>query len=104
MEVSISIPHEELALFCRRHGIQRMELFGSALREDFGPESDVDLLITFEEGVSPKLRDLMAMEEELKSILGRKVDFVERRVVEESENYIRRKHILRTAQPIYERR
>lgn len=69
----ISIPRERLADFCRRHGIRRLALFGSVLRDDFSPQSDVDVLVEFEPGRTPGLA-FFAMEEELSSILGRKAD------------------------------
>ena len=69
----IEIPVDEIAAFCRRHHICRLALFGSILREDFGPASDVDILVEFEPGQVPGLA-FFAMEEELSRILGRKVD------------------------------
>lgn len=70
------------------------------LREDFDERSDVDVLVTFEERYRPSLGDHLDMEDELQSILGREVDLVKRRLVEASENWIRRKRILESAQPI----
>lgn len=67
------IPEEEIIGFCRRHHIRKLALFGSVLREDFGPSSDVDLLVEFEAGRTPGLA-FFAMEEELSRILGRKAD------------------------------
>jgi hypothetical protein len=69
----IEIPKESVAEFCRRHHIRRLALFGSVLREDFGPESDVDVLVEFEPEHVPGLA-FFAMEEELAGILGHKVD------------------------------
>jgi predicted nucleotidyltransferase len=71
------------------------------LRDDFGPGSDVDVLVDFDEGAEPGLMDIVAVEEELSRILGRPVDLVERQAVEYSENYIRRRQILATAETIY---
>jgi predicted nucleotidyltransferase len=98
---AIAIPEEPLAEFCRRWKITELDLFGSALGSDFGPESDVDLLVTFREGVTYRLRDYLQMEEELREIFGREVDFVERHLVEESPNWIKRRAILDSAIPIY---
>ena len=67
------IPEGEITGFCRRHHIRMLALFGSALREDFGPGSDVDLLVEFEEGHTPGLA-FFTMEKELSRILGRKAD------------------------------
>jgi len=69
----IEIPRETVAEFCRRHRIRRLALFGSILREDFGPQSDVDVLVEFEPGHVPGLR-FFGMEIELSEMLGRKVD------------------------------
>jgi len=97
----ISIPQDELRAFCQRHRIRRLALFGSVLREDFRPESDVDVLVDFEEGGEPGLFDLIGIQEELSAILGRQVDLVERKAVERSANYIRRRHILDSAETVY---
>ena len=97
----ISLPQHEIQAFCRRHHIQRLALFGSALRDDFRPDSDVDVLADFEKGAEPGLLEIVAVQEELSTILGRPVDLVERKAVESSENYIRRRHILDTAETVY---
>jgi hypothetical protein len=68
------VPSEEIAEFCRKHGIRRLAFFGSVLRYDFGPDSDIDVLVEFEEGRTPGLIGISAMEIELAGILGRKVD------------------------------
>jgi hypothetical protein len=90
---AIPVPGDAIAAFCRRHHIRKMALFGSVLRSDFGPESDVDVLVEFEEGKTPGW-EFFEMQEELSGILGRKVDletpgFLSRhfraRVLEESE-------------------
>ena len=97
----IDIPQDRLNAFCRMHRIRRLSVFGSALREDFRPDSDVDILISFEEGARYSLFDLVTMQDELEAILGRAVDLVEREAVEQSENYIRRRHILANEEPVY---
>lgn len=73
MSPRIPIDRQRVADFCRRHHIRRLALFGSVLREDFGSESDVDVLVEFEPGHVPGLA-FIAMEAELSEILGRKVD------------------------------
>ena len=73
MAARIRMDHQATAEFCRRHHIRRLSLFGSVLRSDFGPDSDVDVLVEFEPGHVPGLA-LFSMEEELSRILGRKVD------------------------------
>jgi predicted nucleotidyltransferase len=69
----IVINREEISDFCRRHHIRKLALFGSVLREDFGPGSDVDVLVEFEEGHVPGLA-FFSMERELSEILNHKVD------------------------------
>jgi hypothetical protein len=97
----IELPRAKIAEFCRRHSIRRLDLFGSVLREDFRPDSDVDVLVEFKPGLEPGLFQFSAMEQELEEILGRKIDLVERDSVEDSENYIRRQHILKSLEPVY---
>ena len=101
MPLRIDIPRKKIAEFCRKHRVRKPSLFGSALREDFRPDSDVDVLVSFAEDARYSLFDLAALEEELSSILGRKVDLVEREAIEQSENYIRRRHILQSEEPVY---
>lgn len=73
MSRNITLPKEAIAEFCRRHHIRRLSLFGSVLGEDFGPDSDLDVLIEFAPGQTPGFA-FFAMEEELSKIVGRKVD------------------------------
>ena len=101
MTVRISLKHEEIAAFCQRWQITELAFFGSVLRDDFRPDSDVDVLVTFAPGVEWSLFDHITMEEELSALLGRKVDLVSRRAIERSSNWIRRKAILETAEPFY---
>jgi predicted nucleotidyltransferase len=98
---NIDIPKEKIADFCKKWKIVELSLFGSVLRDDFRPDSDVDVLVTFGPGADWSLFDHVAMEEELSAIFGRKVDMVSRKAIERSENYIRRKAILETAHPYY---
>src|SRR5436305_8175152 len=97
----IHIPEAEIQSFCRRWQIVELSLFGSVLREDFRPDSDVDVLVTFAPEARPSLFDMVGMQEELEAIFGREVDLVERKAVEQSENYIRRKRILSDLVPVY---
>jgi len=97
----IPLPEVEIEEFCRRWQIEELALFGSVLREDFRPDSDVDVLVTFAPGTRWSLFDMVHMEDELEAILGRDVDLVERKAVERSENYIRRKRILGSLVPVY---
>ncbi|MBM3947458.1 MAG: nucleotidyltransferase family protein [SAR202 cluster bacterium] len=73
MPVKIEVPREEIAAFCRRYHIRKLAFFGSVLRDDFTPESDVDVLVEFEPGHTPGLA-FFTMQRELSDILGRKVD------------------------------
>ena len=72
---NIYIPTDKVTAFCQRNGIRKLSLFGSALREDFRSDSDIDLLVEFRAGSAPSLLDLARMERELSALLGgRKVD------------------------------
>ncbi len=73
-EARISIPKDRIAEFCMRNRVRRLSLFGSVLREDFGPDSDVDILVEFEPGTRIGLIRLSGLEIELGNIVGRKVD------------------------------
>lgn len=98
---TIDIPRDKIAAFCKRWQVTELALFGSVLRDDFGPESDVDVLVGFGDDARHTLFDLDDMELELKEIFGREVDLVSRRGVEASSNYVRRNSILQSAQVIY---
>ena len=98
---NLKLPQEKIADFCRRRHVKQLSLFGSATRGDFRPDSDVDLLVEFDDTASVTLFDMVDMQDELKELLGRPVDLIERRAVERSENYIRRKHILSSVEPVY---
>jgi uncharacterized protein len=74
MSANIEIPDDEIAEFCRRNHIRRLALFGSVLRDDFGPDSDVDVLVEFKPEAQVGLFELFDMEQELSYILGRQVD------------------------------
>jgi len=97
----VNVRADQIADFCRRWSITELALFGSVLRDDFRPDSDVDVLVTFAGDAQWRYADLLQMKEELEALFGRRVDLVERRLVESSENYIRRRHILSHLQPIY---
>ncbi len=100
-KIRVSIPRKRLAEFCRRWKIRELALFGSVLRADFHASSDIDLLVSFSPKAKVSLFDLVRMQNELKEIFGREVDLVERRAIEKSENYIRRKSILNNTKVIY---
>ncbi len=74
-KLAIAIPQKEIAQFCQRHHIRKLSLFGSVLRDDFTPESDVDFLVEFEPGKTPGFFKIVSMEMELSELLeGRKID------------------------------
>ncbi len=100
-KTKITIPRKKLEAFCRRWNVSELAFFGSVLREDFRPSSDIDLLVSFSSKAKISLFDLVRMQNELEEIFGRKVDLVERRAIEKSENYIRRKNILSNTKVIY---
>ena len=101
MSIHIEIPQAKVAAFCQRWQIVEFAFFGSVLRDDFRPDSDVDVLVRFHPEARHTLFDLVHMQDELSRILGREVDLVERADVEQSRNYIRRKAILDSAEAIY---
>ena len=101
MNPQVSIRKDQLTAFCKRWQVTELALFGSVLRDDFGPESDMDVLVEFEEGARHTLLDIAQMENELSRMLGREVHLIERTAVEQSRNYIRRKAILDSAETIY---
>lgn len=92
---------DELEAFCRKWKIEQMWLFGSAVRDDFRPDSDVDVMVRFEPGVSWGLFGLEGIRQELEAFFGREVDLVTRGAIEQSKNWIRRRHILESAKSIY---
>lgn len=94
----IELPKEKIREFCRKWRITEFSLFGSVLREDFGPESDIDVLVSFAPESRWSLFEMVEMQEELKQLVGHEVDLVERKAVESSPNYIRRRHILESAE------
>ena len=94
---------DALAEIARRWQVETFELFGSALGERFGPDSDVDLLVSFQPGARRSLFDLAAMEAELEAVVSRPVDLMTRRAIERSHNPIRRDAILRSVRPLYRR-
>ncbi len=97
----IQLPKDKIKDFCVRWQIAELALFGSVLRNDFHPESDIDVLITFTPEADWSLLDHVQMQQELASILEREVDLVSKRAIERSQNWIRRREILETAQTVY---
>ncbi|MXW06400.1 MAG: nucleotidyltransferase [Gemmatimonadetes bacterium] len=96
------MPNNKIAEFCQRHHIRRLALFGSVLRDDFTPESDVDILVDFEPDTHIGYIGLAGLEIELIDILGRNVDLHTLEGVERSRNGLLQKEILGTAETVYE--
>src|SRR5438874_7752382 len=86
----LDIDEKVLDEFCRRWKIAKLELFGSALRDDFNTQSDIDLLVTYQPDARWGLFQHVGIEEELATLMGRKVDLITRDAVEASRNEIRR--------------
>jgi len=93
--------NENLPHFCQKWQITELSLFGSVLRDDFRPDSDIDVLVTFAPNAPWSLLDLVNMEYELADLTGRDIDFLEKQAIEKSDNWLRRDEILNTAQVIY---
>ena len=98
MTAQIAIDRDRLDAFCRTWKITELSLFGSVLRDDFGPDSDVDVLVVFEEDAGWDLWDIVDMREELKVLFGRDVDLVEKRAL---RNPFRRHDILKHHEVIH---
>jgi len=99
--MNIDWSNDKIIQFCRRWHVRELSLFGSVLRDDFHVESDVDVLVSFDEQARCGLFDLVRMENEIGEIFLRKVDLVSRRGIESSRNYLRRNAILTSAKVIY---
>jgi len=100
-QLVIDVPEQQLKEFCHRWNLIEFAFFGSILREDFQPDSDIEVLVTFSPDTHRSLFDLVTMQYELETLLGSKVELVERPALERSPNYIRRKSILDTMEIIY---
>lgn len=97
----LNISDTAVATFCRKWKVKNLALFGSVLRDDFGPESDIDVLVEFAPAAPWTLFELCRMERELGQVLGRDVDLLTRQAAESMPNWIRREEILRTARSLY---
>ncbi len=103
MQADIEEKRDALAAICRRYGVARLEIFGSAARgAGFDSDrSDADFLVTFEPAARNDLAAFADLKEALEKLLGRSVDLVEREAVEASRNFIRRRAILKEAETVY---
>lgn len=97
----IEIPMDEIKAFCKKWKVKEFALFGSVLREDFTPKSDIDILVLFDESAHTSLFDLVEMKEELEKLFKRDVDLVSKRGIEKSSNPIRREGILKNYEVVY---
>jgi hypothetical protein len=98
---ALTLPPAQLGEWCRRWRVRELALFGSVLRGDFRPDSDIDVLVTFEPNDPWSVWDIGDMRDELSRLFGRPVDLVERAAVEQSPNPIRRRHILENHRVVY---
>jgi uncharacterized protein len=103
MHAAVSAKRDTLADLCQRFHVRRLEVFGSAARAvDFDTlRSDADLLVEFEPGVESDFASFLDLKDALELVLGRPVDLVDRRSIEHSRNYLRRRRILQEAEPIF---
>jgi len=97
----LRIPRKKIADFCKRWKVSEFAIFGSALRADFRPDSDIDVLVSFAPGAKVPLCDMVPMQDELKQIFSRDVDLISKRGLETSRKYLRHKAILKSAQVIH---
>jgi len=98
---NLNISQEKLSLLCKKYLIKELSLFGSALRIDFDEDSDIDLLVTFEDKTKYSLFDIVRVKEDFEKLFDRPVDIVNRKAIEKSKNSYRKKAILDTAKVIY---
>lgn len=100
--MNIDLPHDRIAEFCQRWNVSELALFGSVLRDDFRPDSDVDVLVSYPSPeLTPSLFDHVDMQDELVEIFGRPVDLVSKKGIEQSRNPFRKKAILESATVVY---
>jgi predicted nucleotidyltransferase len=99
--MAIDLPHDNIVEFCRKWHVCELSLFGSALRDDFKSDSDIDVLVALDPKAVCTLFDLDRMEKELQELFGRQVDLISRRGIEASRNYLRRNAILNSRKVVY---
>lgn len=101
LQSRLGISPEQLAEFCQRWHIAELALFGSVLRDDFSPDSDIDVLVAYQPTAKRGLLEKIRMQEDLSLLLHRDVDLVSRKSIEQSRNWLRRKNILDSSEVIY---
>ena len=100
-QARMGVSPDEIAAFCKRRQITELALFGSVLRDDFGPDSDIDVLVKFSPNAKLSFLTLDQMEKELSKMLGRPVGLIEKVAIEKSPNWVRQENILGSAKTIY---
>jgi uncharacterized protein len=98
---AIELPMDKVQDFCHKWQVIEFALFDSFLRDDFRPDSDIDVLISFSPNAKRGLTETLQMRDELEAIFDRKVDLIVKAAIKRSENWLRRKNILESAQTIY---
>ena len=101
VERRLGVSQKAIAEFCLRWQIIEFAVFGSVLRSDFRPDSDIDVLVTFAPKAMRGLTETLQMQDELKAMFDREVDFIVKTALEKSQNWLRRQTILDSAQVIY---
>ncbi len=102
LNLAIPLPEDAIREICRRHGVERLAIFGSVLGEEFREDSDLDFLVRFRPGAEkPWMGHFLELEEALVALVGRPVDVVDWKGIEQSENWLRRRSILGSAQTLY---
>ncbi|MGD0077077.1 MAG: nucleotidyltransferase domain-containing protein [Sedimentisphaerales bacterium] len=101
MNSHIAVPKEKIDAFCQQHHVCELGLFGTVLHDDFRANSGIGVLVGFKQEHKPEVTKLGEMQDELTKIFGQNVELVERQAVEKSQNYIRRRHILKAVEPIF---
>ena len=97
-KVQVAVPMDRIEAFCKKWKVREFSLFGSVLRQDFGPDSDVDVLVLFEQNAGWSLFDIVYMIDELRVVFGRDVDLLEKDAI---RNPFRRRNILARHEVIY---
>ena len=101
LERRLGVSQKAISEFCQRWHIIEFAVFGSVLRSDFRPESDIDVLVTFAPKAKRGLTETLQMQDELTAMFHREVDFIVKTALEKSQNWLRRQTILDSAQVIY---
>ena len=101
MNSHIAVPKEKIDAFCQQYHICELGLFGTVLHDDFRANSGIGVLVGFKQEYKPEVTKMCEIQDELTKIFGQNVELVERQAVEKSENYIRRRHILKSVEPVF---